>query len=185
MRVIAGTARSIPLQTPKGEHTRPTTDRIKETLFNMLNSSISGCVFLDLFSGSGGIGIEAISRGAKKAYFVEKDKEAIECITENLKKCRFTDKAIVLKQDVSAAVMSSIHECADIIFMDPPYDLQIEKKILDLLASSSIINSDSVIIVEAKLNNDFSYADELGYIIVKEKLYKTNKHVFLQKKPTA
>lgn len=62
---------------------------------------------------------------------------------------------------------------------------KLRKKILDLLASSSIINSDSVIIVEAKLNNDFSYADELGYIIVKEKLYKTNKHVFLQKKPTA
>ena len=71
MRVIAGTARSLPLKTPEGMDTRPTTDRIKETLFNMLQTYIPDCVFVDIFSGSGGIGIEALSRGARKAYFIE------------------------------------------------------------------------------------------------------------------
>ena len=71
MRVIAGTARRLPLRTPEGADTRPTTDRIKETLFNILQDDICGCRFLDLFAGSGGIGIEALSRGAKKAFFVE------------------------------------------------------------------------------------------------------------------
>ena len=78
MRVIAGTARSLPLRTPEGMDTRPTTDRIKETLFNMLQTKVGGSVFVDMFSGSGGIGIEAISRGANKAYFIEYDKKALD-----------------------------------------------------------------------------------------------------------
>lgn len=84
MRVIAGTARSLPLKCPTGLDTRPTTDRIKETLFNMLQTYIPGCVFVDLFAGSGAVGIEAISRGAKKAYFAENASEALQCIQENL-----------------------------------------------------------------------------------------------------
>ena len=77
MRVIAGTARSIPLATPSGKDTRPTTDRIKETLFNILQPDVPGSRFLDLFSGSGGIGIEALSRGASEAVFVESGREAL------------------------------------------------------------------------------------------------------------
>ena len=89
MRVIAGTARSLPLKTPEGMDTRPTTDRIKETLFNMLQTKIGGSVFVDVFSGSGGIGIEAISRGASKAYFIEYDKKALACIKDNLNFTKF------------------------------------------------------------------------------------------------
>ena len=77
MRVIAGRARSLKLKTPEGPGTRPTTDRIKETLFNIIQGEIPGCIFIDLFAGSGGIGIEALSRGASHAYFVENGKEAI------------------------------------------------------------------------------------------------------------
>ena len=84
MRVIAGSCRSLPLVSPEGEDTRPTTDRIKETLFNMIQSDIPDCVFYDFFSGSGGIGIEALSRGAKHAYFVENNKQALDCIKKNL-----------------------------------------------------------------------------------------------------
>ena len=84
MRVIAGTARSLPLKTPEGTDTRPTTDRIKETLFNMLQPYLMDCVFIDLFSGSGGIGIEALSRGARHAYFVENNRNAISCIQHNI-----------------------------------------------------------------------------------------------------
>ena len=88
MRVIAGKARRLPLVSPEGRGTRPTTDRIKETLFNILQDDIPGCRFLDLFSGSGAIGIEAISRGAKEAVFVEFGKEALSCIRANLKKTK-------------------------------------------------------------------------------------------------
>ena len=82
MRVIAGKARSIPLRTPKGMQTRPTTDRIKETLFNILQAGIAGCNFLDLFSGSGAIGIEALSRGAAHCVFVEQDRDAVTCLKD-------------------------------------------------------------------------------------------------------
>ena len=84
MRIIAGTARSLPLKTPEGMDTRPTTDRIKETLFNMIQAEIPDCVFYDFYAGSGGIGIEALSRGARHAYFVENGKQALECIKKNL-----------------------------------------------------------------------------------------------------
>lgn len=88
MRVIAGSARRLTLKTIEGMDTRPTTDRIKETLFNMIQNDIYGCTFLDLFSGSGAIGIEALSRGAKEAVFVEKNPKAADCIRDNLKAAR-------------------------------------------------------------------------------------------------
>lgn len=109
MRVIAGEARSLPLKTPQGLDTRPTTDRIKETLFNMLQPYLPCSVFIDLCSGSGGIGIEAISRGARHAYFVENGREPAKCIAENLHFTKFEDRATLLKQDVVSA-LSSIHE---------------------------------------------------------------------------
>ena len=84
MRVIAGTARSLKLKTIEGLETRPTTDRIKETLFNMINLDIPGARFLDLFSGSGAIGIEALSRGAKEAVFIDNNRKCIDCINYNL-----------------------------------------------------------------------------------------------------
>ena len=133
MRVIAGTARSLPLKTPAGMDTRPTTDRIKETLFNMLQPYLPGAVFLDLYSGSGGIGIEALSRGAGHAYFVENNRNAIACITENLQFTKFTDKATVLRQDVLGA-LPGIHEKeVDVIFMDPLYHSEYEQQVLRLL----------------------------------------------------
>ena len=156
MRVIAGSARRLLLKTPDGLDTRPTTDRIKETLFNMLMPYLSGAIFVDLFSGSGGIGIEALSRGARKAYFVENSQKAIDCITDNLQHTHLNEQAVVVKQDVFAAIRGSIREDAvDVIFMD------------------------TLIVVEASLDTDLSYAEALGYTIEKEKIYKTNKHVFI------
>ena len=104
MRVIAGSARSLPLRTIEGTDTRPTQDRIKETLFNMLQSDIPGCKFLDLYSGSGAIGIEALSRGAAKAVLVENSKKAVECIKDNLTFTKLADKADVMEMDVLSAI---------------------------------------------------------------------------------
>ena len=181
MRVIAGSARSLPLKTIDGMDTRPTTDRIKETLFNMLNLSIPGCEFLDLFAGSGQIGIEAISRGAGHAVFVENNKKAVGCIQENIAFTKFTEESTVMHMDaVSAIRRMEGKQVFDIVFMDPPYQKGLEEEVLRALSDSSIINEDTVIIVEASLGTGFSYLEELGYRITKEKRYKTNMHVFLK-----
>ena len=181
MRVIAGTARRLLLKTPEGMDTRPTTDRIKETLFNMIQGDIPGSIFVDLFSGSGGIGIEALSRGARHAYFAENAKDAIACIQANLSKTRFEDKATLLKQDAVSALSLISEKEVDIVFMDPPYQLQVEKNVFSALKQQKYITEDTLIITEAALDRDFSFVEELGFTIVREKRYKTNKHVFCRK----
>lgn len=181
MRVIAGTARSLPLKTPRGQETRPTTDRIKETLFNILQQDIPGSVFVDLFSGSGGIGIEALSRGARKAYFVENAREPLSCLTDNLEFTRFQDRAVVLKQDAVAALTSIAEQAVDILFMDPPYGQEQERRVLEALQNMRYITGDTLIVTEASLDTHMDYAEELGFSVIREKTYKTNKHVFLKK----
>ena len=124
MRVIAGSARSLPLRTIEGTDTRPTQDRIKETLFNMLQSDIPGCKFLDLYSGSGAIGIEALSRGAAKAVLVENSKKAVECIKDNLTFTKLADKADVMEMDVLSAINRlKGKDVFSIVYMDPPLSL--------------------------------------------------------------
>lgn len=181
MRVIAGTARSLPLKAPEGMDTRPTTDRIKETLFNMLQSYIPDCVFVDIFSGSGGIGIEALSRGARKAYFIENAPKAISCIEKNLAFTKFTDRAILLKQDACAGLSGIYEKEVDVIFMDPPYNEDHEKRVLMQLHAMRYVTEDTLIIVEASLETDFSYLEAMGFLLEKEKKYKTNKHVYIRK----
>lgn len=179
MRVISGVARSMPLKTIEGLDTRPTTDRIKETLFNMLQNEIHGCKFLDLFSGSGSIGIEAISRGANIAYFIENNRKAAECIRQNLQFTKLFDQALIMETDAITAIHKLENkEVFDIVYMDPPYNLEHEKNVLLALQNSTIISNDTTIIIEASLDTDFSYLSELGYTLVKEKKYKTNKHIF-------
>lgn len=181
MRVIAGTARSLPLKTPEGMDTRPTTDRIKETLFNMLQAYVPGAVFADLFSGSGGIGIEALSRGAEKAYFIENAPKAVSCIQQNLAFTKTADRAIVIKQDVFSGLSGIREENVDVIFMDPPYKSGYEKNVLALLQNMRFVTEDTLIVAEAALDTDFSYLETMGYTVEKEKRYKTNKHMFIRK----
>lgn len=182
MRVIAGKARSIPLKTVEGQDTRPTTDRIKETLFNILQNELSDCLFIDLFSGSGGIGIEALSRGAGKAVFVEKAPKALACIKDNLAKTKLENEAVVMAADaVSAIYRLEGGEPADFIFMDPPYHQQMERQVLEALKNSSLVDEYTTIIIEADLNTDFSYVEDEGYKILRQKKYKTNQHVFLKR----
>ena len=182
MRIIAGSKRRLPLKTVEGKDTRPTTDRIKETLFNMLQNEIYGCYFLDLFAGSGQIGLEALSRGARYAVFVENAKKAAACITENIKFTKSDKESLLLQMDVIAALRSMEGKYQfDIIFMDPPYDKELEREVLEYLKSSSLLKEDTLVITEASLQTDLSYVNELGFTILKEKCYKTNKHIFIQK----
>lgn len=183
MRVIAGSARRTILVTPEGLSTRPTTDRIKETLFNMLNNNLYDSTFIDLFSGSGGIGIEALSRGSKEAYFVENDKNAIKCIKENLRKTHFSENGYLIEKDVFIALdyLKNKGVVFDYIFMDPPYNKEIEKNVLSKLSHSNIIDENTMIIVEASLETNLDYLDEFGFSLVKKKDYKTNYHAFIMK----
>ncbi len=181
MRVIAGTAKSLRLKTPEGMDTRPTTDRIKETLFNMLQPYLGGALFVDLFSGSGGIGIEALSRGARHAYFVESDKRALSCILDNLQFTHLADRATVLKTDVFSALYGIHEKEADIIFMDPPYDCGLERRTLSVLKELSWVTENTLIVMETSLQSDLSWTEELGFSVEKEKRYKTNCHLFCRK----
>ena len=181
MRVIAGEARSLPLKAPAGTTTRPTTDRIKETLFNMLQNQLADSVFIDIFSGSGGIGIEAISRGARKAYFIESDRQALSCIRENLNFTKFSDRGEILEGDALTAI-HGIKETADFIFLDPPYDSGLEIEVLTALLHKNFVDEDTLFIVESDINKDVSDYTNLGFVLNKEKKYKSNKHVFLYKK---
>ena len=123
MRVIAGKCRSLPLKTVPGRQTRPTTDRIKETLFNMLQPYLPDARFLDLFAGSGAIGIEALSRGAERAWFVEQNKAAADCIRQNLKFTKLEQQAVLLPMEAHAALQSlQGQEPFDCIFMDPSFE---------------------------------------------------------------
>lgn len=183
MRVIAGSARSLPLKTVEGLDTRPTTDRIKETLFNMIQADIPGCRFLDLYSGSGAIGIEALSRGAAEAVFVENARTACACIRDNLKFTKLDDKAVLMEQDVITAIAGlKGRGVFDIVFVDAPYGYGYDRSVLQALAGSDIIDEYTVIIIEEKLDSDFSYAEQMGYKITKLKNYKTNKHIFLKRR---
>ena len=182
MRVIAGQARSLPLKTPQGPDTRPTTDRIKETLFNMLQTRFPCGLFIDLCSGSGAIGIEALSRGARRAYFVENGREAASCIVENLRFTKFTERAVVLKQDVLNAVRFIREKHADIVFMDPPYQAGLEEPVLAALSHAPYVGPDTLIIIESEKDRNFSFAQEYGFAVTREKVYKTNKHVFFMRK---
>ena len=155
MRVIAGSARRTQLKTLEGMDTRPTTDRIKETLFNMIAPYLYDSIFLDLFAGSGGIGLEAVSRGAKKAVFVENSKKAAACIQENIRFTKFTSSCDLKCMDaLSALRMLERRYVFDIIFMDPPYGLGLEYEVLEHLKTSSILTEDTLIIVEESLDTD-------------------------------
>ena len=182
MRVIAGSARRLRLITPEGNDTRPTQDRIKETLFNMIQNQVPGAVFVDLFSGSGGIGIEALSRGAIKAYFIENANSAYKCIIENLRTTHFEDVSTVLKQDVVLGLRNIHEKEVDIIFIDPPYHEDLYERTLSQLSNMDYVTPNTMIIVESALDMDFSFANDYGFEVRREKEYKTNKHVFLYRK---
>lgn len=184
MRVIAGKAKRLTLKTIEGLDTRPTTDRIKETLFNMINMQLADCDFLDLFSGSGAIGIEALSRGAKSAVFVENNKASVECIKDNLRITKLKENGVVLALDVLSAIrtLEIQGRVFDVIFMDPPYNCLLEKQVLEALQFSNIIYYNTIIIVEASIETEFDYLEHTKFKIYKEKKYKTNKHIFIELK---
>ncbi|WP_069998164.1 16S rRNA (guanine(966)-N(2))-methyltransferase RsmD [Cellulosilyticum sp. I15G10I2] len=181
MRVISGKCRGTRLIAPEGTLTRPTVDRIKETLFNIIAFDIPQCIFLDLFGGSGAIGIEALSRGAKQAVFVEKDKSALASIRKNLERTKLQDMAVIYESDVRAALdqLKNKSQKFDIIFLDPPYAMGDIESVLRKIAENELLYEEGYIILERSTNTLVSLPQNL--VLWKEKTYKTTTLSFLRK----
>ena len=147
MRVITGTARGRRLKELQGMETRPTTDKVKESLFSIIQFDIEGRRVLDLFAGTGQLGIEALSRGAAEAVFVDRRPDAVRLVQENLALCGFTDRARVKSGDALAYLKSG--EKFDLIFLDPPYAADLLEQALTAIASFDICREHGIIVAES------------------------------------
>jgi len=148
MRVIAGEARGRRLKEPRGADTRPTTDKVKESLFSIIQFELEGRRALDLFAGTGQLGIEALSRGAADCTFVEERREAAALVRENLKLCGFSDRARVV-QGEALSFLSTCRERFDVALLDPPYQTGLLEKSLDALTRFDILREYGIIICES------------------------------------
>lgn len=161
MRVITGTARGRRLKEPVGMDIRPTTDMVKESVFNIIQMKVEGSRMLDLFAGTGQMGIEALSRGAREAVFVDASPEAIKLVKENLNTTGFTDKARVVRTDSLMYLRSG--EKFDIVFVDPPYDTDLLEKSLSFATGFDILNENGIIICESRREKEIPDPERSGY----------------------
>lgn len=157
MRVIAGTARSVPLKTLDGLETRPTTDRVKTSMFNIIQFEIAGKTVLDLFGGSGQLGIEALSRSASSAVIVDQNPAAIAVIRENLKKTNLFERAEVVQCEATA-YLEKTKKHFDLIFLDPPYAENLLETCVKRISEIDILKSGGIIICERPLEKPLSDA---------------------------
>ena len=148
MRIISGTARGTRLYTLEGQTTRPTLDRVKESIFNIIQNEVPNSIFLDLFSGSGSIGLEAASRGAKKVILCDKSKEAIKIISKNIEKTHLSKKVELYNLDYELLLKTKVRENLDIVYIDPPYDSDFAIKSVEILINKKLVNENSIIIIE-------------------------------------
>ncbi len=183
MRVIAGNVRGKKLISPPTDEIRPTSDRVKESLFNIVGFDIRNCVFLDLFCGSGAIGIEAISREAEKVYFVDSDITSIELTKKNIESCKFDlDRYKILKSDVFDALNSFANKGMqfDYIFMDPPYGFKDIGKVIESISENGLLNESGILIAETKVD-DFVPEETEKLNKVREKKYSITKLSFYER----
>ena len=180
MRVIAGTARGVNLKTPEGFQTRPTIDRVKEAMFSILQFDLPGAAVLDLFGGTGQLGIEALSRGAASAVFVDSSVKACSLIRENLRKCKMEDRGLI----VCADYLKYLEQCQkkfDIVLLDPPYAEVFLENSLKKLTEIDILQSGAIIVAERPVEKElpldfpgFSRSKDYKYGKVLLTLYRKN-----------
>ena len=179
MRVITGTARGMTLRSPKGMQTRPTLDQVKEAIFSAIQFETEGRRVLDLFAGSGQLGIEALSRGAKSAVFTDRQPQAISVIRENLDKTGLAEKARVIRTDF-VTFLTNCTEKFDIILLDPPYEENFLEITLKLISEIDILSNDGIIICESE-NNKVLRKSFCKLKITKEYHYGRAKVTFYRK----
>ena len=161
MRVITGKARGVQLKTPEGMQTRPTTDRVKEALFSIINFDLPGADVLDLFGGTGQLGIEALSRGAKSAVFVDQSEQACKLIRENLKRTKLESDAKVIRADY-LDYLKRCKDTFDIVLLDPPYAEVFLENALKRITEIDILRSGGIIVAERPVGKELPW-DFDGY----------------------
>ena len=171
-RIIAGKYKGIILKTPKGMNTRPTIDRTKEALFSIILPYIKDAIILDLFSGTGSLGLEALSRGAKYAYLNDYSRECNKIIKENISKCKIDDNYQVLQMNFINAIkhIKNMSNKIDIVFLDPPYKKGLITTSIENLHDSDIINKDGLIICEYDKNEEIE-EKILSFVLVDKRKY--------------
>lgn len=181
MRIIAGEMKGFKLKAPKGIETRPTSDRVKESLFNIIGYVESSSRVLDLFSGSGNIGLEFLSRGAEEVYFIDNDPDSIKTIKENSKKCKVENRSHIFKNDVFKAieVLNRKRVKFDYIFLDPPYNRGIGEKVIEKISNLDILKCDGLIIVEHE--KDSKLKENFKIKVIDNRLYGTTELTFLKR----
>lgn len=182
MRIISGKARGTKLVTLEGTNTRPTLDRVKESLFNIIQNQIPESTFLDLFSGSGAIGLEAISRGAGKAILCDNSKKAIEIIKKNIEKTHFEKQIEIYNNEYDFVLNNQINEPIDIIYIDPPYKTELAYKAITLLIKNNLLKEESIIIVETDEEKIIKKISELDIDMIDKRKYGRANLIFLKKK---
>jgi 16S rRNA (guanine(966)-N(2))-methyltransferase RsmD len=170
MRIISGTSKGRKLVTPRSQFLRPTSDRVKESIFNILQDEIVGKVVLDLFAGTGNLGIEALSRGAKKTIFVEKGRQALRLIQRNLTQFGLEERSEILPKDANRAIgiLKQKGESFDLILMDPPYQKGLIQKTLMKLNSHQIYHKDSILVIEHNRREPLSTVME-GWNLIRQR----------------
>ena len=174
MRIITGSARGTRLDTLDGEATRPTAERVKEAIFSMIQFDLVDSTVLDLFSGSGQMGLEALSRGAEKAHMIDKSAEAVNIIKRNAQKCHVFDRCRIVTSDYADFLRSANGKYKyDFIFLDPPYGSGMLKTALSQIAAYDILNDNAWIICEDETEDIFAGAPELAdaYTVEKQNRY--------------
>ncbi len=181
MRVISGSAKGIKLNAPENDLIRPTLDRYKEDIFNIINVDVYAAKFLDLFAGTGSMGIEALSRGAKEVVFVDKAGKSIDIIKSNLKKSKLIENNRILQYDYIRAIKSLKGEVFDFIYLDPPFNKDIEIKVIEALLEGELLSDSTKIICESTVDVDFSSIEDLGLEVYREKAYRYCKFTFIKR----
>ena len=156
MRVISGSARGVQLRTPDGVKTRPTADRVKEAMFSIIQFDIPCAKVLDLFGGTGQLGIEALSRGAARSHFIDELDQACKLIKDNLSKTKLAEKATVIRSDYSSFLKNTT-EKFDIIFLDPPYAEVFLENSLKIITEIDILQSGGIIVTERPLGKELLF----------------------------
>jgi len=178
MRVISGVAKGTKLETLETLDTRPTLDRVKEALFNIIQSKIYNAIVLDLFAGSGALGIEALSRGAKKVVFCDKSKYAYAIIKKNLTKTRFGEKSSIYNKSYEEC-LSGLKDKFDIVFVDPPYNTNLAKNAIKKILEKNLLAKNALVIVET---NDEEKLIDSEMQVIDVRKYGKVKLVFLKRK---
>lgn len=182
MRIIAGSARGIILKTPRGCATRPSAGRVKEALFSILGERVIGAVVLDLFAGSGSLGLEALSRGSAKCYFIDISRSACHCIRENIARAGFEDRTVTINAPVHRALVQLAGERlkADLVFLDPPYKhFARVRETLESLVRDQLLNETAIVALEHGIREILDPVTA-GYLVLVEKKYGDSRITLLQ-----